>query len=331
MNAQELIESYVDDVALRLPRKFRNDVGLELRALLNDELKAAAADAGRVPDADMTMAMLRAFGRPEDVAARYYQHGGFHIIEPEHAPVFVTIAVICVAIQWALTLPRVFSSPVTFGDWWLGWGLGALWWPGLLVVYFGAAAWIRRRWPVEPHSFTRPWTHWILWLPVAADWRPSLSRETLLWSKAPILVPLAAVVTVFFVDPAWLLDRLLPAGVDASWAQYDDDFRRWLRVPLIALMVVRLSLFAVAAVNRRWRAPTEEIRFGLWACFVGLLYWSVFGWDIFASDLTDLAFKAWLSIFLLVNTIQIGVWLRRAVTRVRTPKTLARSQDNHSA
>ena len=47
MNANDVIESYITDVALRLPRRQRNDVAFELRALLHEELQARADDAGR--------------------------------------------------------------------------------------------------------------------------------------------------------------------------------------------------------------------------------------------------------------------------------------------
>ena len=43
MNANDVIEAYVTDVALRLPRRQRNDVAFELRALLNEGHLAGAA------------------------------------------------------------------------------------------------------------------------------------------------------------------------------------------------------------------------------------------------------------------------------------------------
>ena len=135
--------------------------------------------------------------------------------------------------------------------------------------------------------------------------------------------PVGAILTIFFIAPAWILGHLLPAGTDTSWALYDDHFQRWLLTPLIALMAVRLLLLAAVALNERRRARTETLRFGLWVCFVALIYWAVFGGRIFAHGISDALFKAWLLIFLLVNTIQILVWIRRAATRVRIPKTLA--------
>jgi hypothetical protein len=321
VDAKAIIEDYVNNVAAKLPRKLRNDVGLELRTLLTDQLRAAAEEAGRSADDEMAMDLLRRFGRPDEVAARYTTRG-FQLIEPEHAPAFVALGTLAVAIQWAVTLPLVFSSRVTVGEWWLRWGFSALAWVGALVVWFGIASWIRRRSPLDPNSFSRPWTHALFWLPIPADWRPG-EPEASERRAAMGAAPLGAVLTIFFSAPAWLLERLLPAGTDTSWALYDDSFRRWLLLPLIALMAVRLILFAAVALHERWRTPTEGVRFGLWVCFAALLYWALFGWRIFAHPTTDALFKAWLLIFLLVNTIQLVVWIRRAITRVRVPKTLA--------
>ena len=47
MNANDVIESYVTEVALQLPRKQRNDVAFELRALINEELQGKAEESGR--------------------------------------------------------------------------------------------------------------------------------------------------------------------------------------------------------------------------------------------------------------------------------------------
>ncbi len=321
MDAQAIIEDYVNKVAARLPRRLRNDIGLELRTLLTEQLRSAAQDAGGSPDGEMAMDVLRRFGRPDEVADRYAPRG-FQLIEPEHAPIFVKLATLCVVIQWAVTLPLVFSARMTFGDWWLRWGFSALSWVGFLAVWFGMASWIQRRSPVDPDTSARPWTHWIFWIPFATDWRPGEPQAA--ERRASIsAAPLGAVLTVFFSAPAWLLSHLLPAGTDTSWAVYDDDFRRWLLLPLIALMAMRLALLVAVTLNERLRAPTEAIRFGLWVCFVALSYWAVFGGHIFALAIADALFKAWLLIFLLVNTIQIAVWIRRAVTRVRIPGTLA--------
>lgn len=316
MNAQQLIENYIDNVALRLPRKLRNDVGLELRTLLGEQLKATAAAAGRAPDEEMATAILGGFGRPEDVADRYRPRG-FTIIELEHGPLFVKLAAICMALQWTLTAPLLLMGRMTSAEWWLICFWGALWWPGALVAYFGAATWVRRRWPVDPETFARPGVHWLFWLPdIEDDWRP-VERPVQPAGIGPAIVGVLA--TILFISPVFL-DRLMPAGVDVSWARYDSDFQRWLLMPLVVLIAMRLSLYVLAVVNERCRSSTEWIRIVLWIGFVGLLFWAIFGWDIFASDLTDAAFKLWLFVFLLINCLLIGGRIRRLMARVRIPK-----------
>ena len=75
MDTQTIIEDYVNKVAAKLPRKLRNDVGLELRTLLTEQLASAGRDAARVPDSEMAMDVLRRFGPPGEVAARYSPRG----------------------------------------------------------------------------------------------------------------------------------------------------------------------------------------------------------------------------------------------------------------
>jgi hypothetical protein len=320
MDAQMVIDSYIDNIAARLPRKLRNDVGVELRTLLTEQLMAAAADRGGAPDEKLAIEVVQAFGRAEDVAARYSPHG-FQIIQPEYAPAFVGLSVACVAIQWGLTLPAVFASRTTIGQWWLGWGFGAFAWVGVLVVWFGLVTWGRRRLPVDPTSLSEPWWHFLLWLPVPADWRPvdrdALERRTELGA-----FPLGVAFTIFFIAPAWFIRLFARAGTDTSWALYDEHFGRFLLPPLIVLMIVRLVLCATAGIKTRLRARLELIRVTLWVCYVGLLYWTVFGWNIFANPLVNALFKAWLLVFLIVNTIGILMWARRVQTRVRIPSTL---------
>jgi hypothetical protein len=142
----------------------------------------------------------------------------------------VTLATICVAIQWAVTLPAVFSSRMTLGDWWLRWGFSAFSWVGFLVLWFGIACWIQRRSPADPDSGTRPWTHWIFWVPFPTEWRPG-EPEAAEWRAGMNAAPLGAVLTIFFIAPAWILSHLLPAGTDTSWAPLCDHFQRWLLTP----------------------------------------------------------------------------------------------------
>ncbi len=65
----ELMERYLYDIGRRLPAKQREDIVKELRSLLQDALDARCA--GRAPTEEDVAAVLRDFGSPTEVAARY--------------------------------------------------------------------------------------------------------------------------------------------------------------------------------------------------------------------------------------------------------------------
>ncbi len=145
MNANDVIESYVTDVAVQLPRKQRNDVAFELRALINEGLQDKADAAGRAVDAAMATEFLHAFGRPAEVAARY--RPTLTIIDPADGHSFLRATVIGLAIIWVLgllvRLRQSIDAPGgllgALGQWWGSTVIPSLWWPGVLVVGFGVA------------------------------------------------------------------------------------------------------------------------------------------------------------------------------------------------
>ncbi|MEO8505435.1 MAG: hypothetical protein ABI609_16180 [Acidobacteriota bacterium] len=76
----------------RTSRKQRNDVAFELRALIDEGLEDKAKTTGRAADAAMATELVHAFGRPEDVAARY--RPTLTIVDPAEVHSFVRAAVI---------------------------------------------------------------------------------------------------------------------------------------------------------------------------------------------------------------------------------------------
>jgi hypothetical protein len=303
VDAQTLIETYVNDVAVRLPRKIRDDVGLELRSLLTEQLSAAGRAAGRTPDQEMAMKVVNDFGQPEEVARRYRAHS-LELIEPGHVPAFLKLVALTVGLQWALTLPLVAHG--SFSEWWISWGLGAFWWVGVLFTVFATMSWIRRRSPAGADIARQP----------AQSWRPSTRDLALQPGAAAVHRSLSAVLTAFFAAPAWIVGHLLPGAAGGEWAAYDDAFSRYLLPPLLAVMVARLLFFALVAVRQRSSNSVEVIRSGLWVCFVALLWWAALRWQIFANAGVNLGFKSWLVIFLIVNTVQIAMAAPRWLARV---------------
>ena len=161
MNTDEIVDSYVADVVKRLPRRQRTDVALELKSLLVEEL-AEARGSEATPERAARL-LLRAFGRPADVAARY--RPAMATIDPADSRLFWRATGIGVAVIWLIGLLVVAEKAGTVPpeqlvqQWWRDAGVAALWWPGFLVVCFAAAAWARRRWPRlaewKPRPFDR--------------------------------------------------------------------------------------------------------------------------------------------------------------------------------
>jgi len=82
-----LIDSYVNEIARRLPHKQRDDVREELRSALRDTLDSRIE--GEASEDDV-VALLREFGRPEQVAASYRPENQF-LIGPALYPSFKTV------------------------------------------------------------------------------------------------------------------------------------------------------------------------------------------------------------------------------------------------
>lgn len=315
MNANEVIESYVTDVAVQLPRKQRNDVAFELRALLNEELQARAESAGRAGDAAMALELVRAFGRPADVAARY--RPALTIIDPADGHAFLRAAVIGLGIIWSLGLAVRLRQPIdsgwgfltAVGQWWGSTMLSSLWWPGLLVVAFGVGAWIRSKRPRTSE-----------WKPRAGD-RGSVSRAATALGLAGILCGLFVL-----LDPRWMLDavsggRTAPAAYQAF--AYADAFRQHQAPWLIALMLLNVPLMITVFVNGRWSATMQRLKDGLGLLTCAALAWTVMDGPVFVMPAVDRAAKAVLVIIVVVALASLGIALYRSVRPAPNPQIRA--------
>ena len=92
MRTTEVIETYIGDTVRLLPRYQRDDVATELRSLLNEELHARARESGRPPDESLALSLVRDYGHPNEVAARYQP--SWAIIDPADSTSFMRAAII---------------------------------------------------------------------------------------------------------------------------------------------------------------------------------------------------------------------------------------------
>jgi len=306
MNANDVIESYVTDVAVRLPRKQRNDVAFESRALINDGIQDKAEAAGRVVDAAMATEFLRAFGRPEDVAARY--RPTLTIIDPTDGYAFVRASAIGLAIIWGAGLVEVLQQPIgsgldfltTLGRWWGSTLIPSLWWPGVLVVGFGIASWLRRR--QSPQS-----SHW---RPRAGDRIPG-GRAAMVMALLGILCGLAVL-----IDPRWVLELLFrgqmaPAAYDAL--TYTETFRHRQAPSLLVLLALNIPLLITVIVSGRWSAMMGRIDTGLRLLTCAMLGWIVLDGPVFIASGSDQMIKFFMAVIATVTLIDLGIKLHRSV------------------
>jgi len=305
MNANELIECYVTDVAVQLPRKQRNDVAFELRALLNEELQGKAEAAGRSADAAMAMEMLQAFGRPADVAARY--RPTLTIIDPADGHAFLRAAIIGLVIIWSVGLLTQLQQPVGPGSDWLTalgrwWGaalIPSMWWPGVLVVGFGLAGWIRRR---SPNSSQ--------WKPRAGDRIPG-GRAAMVMA----LIGIACGILVL-IDPRWVLEllfggRLAPAAYKVF--SYTDAFRHRQAPGLLLLLALNIPLLLTVIVSGRWSPFMQRIDTGLRLLTCAMLMWIVLDGPVFMATSSDQMMKFFMALVVVVTLIDLGIKVHRSV------------------
>jgi hypothetical protein len=305
MNANDVIESYVADVAAQLPRGQRNDVAFELRALIGEHLQDIADAAGRDVDAAMALEFLRAFGRPADVAARY--RPALTIIDPADGRSFLRATVIGLAIIWSVGLLVALQTPIGSGDdllnvlgrWWGGTVVPSLWWPGVLVVGYGAAAWSGRRWPRT------------------AEWKPRTGDPTA-GSRAAMVLGLVGMVcgVLVLIEPRWVLDffwggRAAPAAYEAL--TYTESFLHKQAPWLLGLLVLHILMFVAAIVSGRWAARMQLFETGLSLALCAVMAWTVIDGPVFMAPSSDGVAKLALLILTLATLAVIGVKLYHRV------------------
>ncbi|MDO7883521.1 hypothetical protein [Antiquaquibacter soli] len=274
MKPDALIESYVADVVRHLPRRQRADVAFELRSLLADELEGRAGDAE--PTAADALDLLAGFGRPADVADRY-RPAGFTIIRPAEAPRFALIALIGVALQWIGTLPAVFVGEGDWlnrlAQWWLSWGLGAFWWPGILVSLSIVAALVGSR-----RDSTAEWTP----REAAALDRDRISRPLYVLAIAGGLVGVAVLLAVVSLES--VLPGLPRPLLDAF--EFDAGFLSTRAPWALALWAASFAGLIAVLVAGRWSRGTRILAIAVDAGWLALLIWWATG-PVFVSPLAD--------------------------------------------
>ena len=110
-----LIDTYIDKIGQRLPRKPRADIEAEIRSTLEDMLADRSQKAGRPADDAMIGDLLKEYGAPDKVAATYLPTR--YLIGPRLYPTFTLVLKVVFAVLVALALAgfglRITVNPIT--------------------------------------------------------------------------------------------------------------------------------------------------------------------------------------------------------------------------
>jgi HAAS domain-containing protein len=109
-----LLDRYLEAVRNRLPRNQRDDIAAELRDVLLSQIEAEEASRGRPLTDDEVAEMLRRFGRPMTVAARYGASN--YLIGPATYPAYLASLKVLAWIWGPIALLSVLLSVATADD-----------------------------------------------------------------------------------------------------------------------------------------------------------------------------------------------------------------------
>lgn len=277
MDAHEVIESYVRDVARLLSRDKRNDVAMELRALLHDELAAKAGAAGTQPDRAMAMELLAGFGRPAEVAARYQPRNP--LIDPADNHNFAIWTVVGI-----LALAVLGHDKAADAQW-----LDAMHWVGIMFVVFALIGWGRRRQPAG--TFT--------WRPRAQD-NPEHGGR---WPALAAAVGLCVFPLAMYLSPQGFWDTAtLGRGVSGALRLTDEFLGSWQRIATIGWLLLAIASYLVVVVQDGWRrwnrrlGIAAHLGLGLMLLVHAVPLVTLVGREpfaIFASPAADLVARPW--------------------------------------
>lgn len=98
----KLIDRYVREIGRKLPQKTSADIEKEIRSAVEDMLDDRSKKEGRAVDEEMTVQVLKEYGKPEKVAASYLPER--YLIGPQLFPIFWMVLQIVFAVLSVLAL-----------------------------------------------------------------------------------------------------------------------------------------------------------------------------------------------------------------------------------
>lgn len=308
----EIIDRYLHEVGRHLPRKLRADVQVELRTLLQETLEERARATPRAPEASLAMQVLREFGAPEEVAARYAPQPRY-LIGPRFYSTYLLIVKIIVIVLAAVFAGMVAVAAIASR------GPVAPLEPGRVLKMLWAftssgifnLAILTLVFAIVERVQPRP-------EPEAPPWDPS---ELPAVDDPDQISPAGMVVGMYFILAFAVLFNFYPEWVGiAGFSAGQVTWRLSLLRPEFTMHMPLINLwwgldFALALVvlrHGRWRRETRWAEFGLGLFGAVILVLIVLGPPVFRYDWLA---KAVLKGGILIVAIESGARLYRMLTR----------------
>ena len=301
----DLIDRYAHEVGQYLPHRLRADVEAELRSLLTDSVEEKALLGGVPADDELAATVLREFGTPKEVAARYAPEPQY-LIGPRLYPAYRTAVRVMLPALAAVVLMLVVvgqfrhpGEPPSVAPFIRATGSflwGALVNLGIMTLVFALVERaIRQR-----EAAGKAWDPSAL-PPVNDPDRISY------FGRIFALYAIAALALLFNFFPDWVAVYLFRNDDASVYPLLTPDFTRYL--PLINAWWFLAFVLNVAVLRRgRWTRPTRWADFGLEVLNAVILLLIVIGPPVFRYDVLIKVVLQW---FLIFSVIKACVLLYR--------------------
>jgi hypothetical protein len=305
----DLINRYAHEVGQYLPHRLRADVEAELRSLLTDSVEEKALVGGVPAGDELAAKVLREFGSPRDVAARYAPEPQY-LIGPRLYPTYLMAVKVMLAVLAAIVLALVVAGrfqqpgePPSLADFaratarflW-----GALENLGIMTLVFALVERTIREREAAGASFD------------AAKLPPVNDPDKISYfGRIFALYAIAVLVLAFNVFPAWVALYVFHGSEGTLYPLLTPDFNRYLPA-LNAWWLLAFVLNLAVLRQGRWTRPTRWADFGLEVGYAVILLLIVLGPPVFRYDFITKVIVQW---FLIFSAINACVMLYRLLRR----------------
>jgi len=309
-----MLDVYLDAVRKQLPRKDRDDIAAELRAVLLSQVEAEQQERGRGLTDDEVAAIVKRYGSPDAVAASYGARQ--HLIGPRVYPHYIVVVKL---ILWTVAAITIALAAAAFSSEQPAVGVARAVLTGALIAFGNltivtlifarvermkdqlapASDWDPRILGAVPRPRTSigrkdAWTSllmmafWLLW------WTDVLPiNRWLLWSRLPL-------------EPAPIWETLTPMVVGLMVASTVTDAIALLRPRAVAFyegagLVIEAGVLLILAMALRSRTflvltePSSSVA-GLATVLNGVIFFGLIAWAVIVVASITMTVRRWLVI-----------------------------------